>query len=149
MDLNTNPTQDAVSKSDIEAITYNGDTVFSLIYEATDYGSTVIDTLYDSDDDFQGQEVYLGFSPSENAFYMAIEGSMCNHDFDEDDEYSGESTENVCVVAKITVDETTKQLNITKHDEHACFFYSSLHNSNPPYSILKDQLPDMLDIRLD
>lgn len=145
IELTTGVTQQQLTDVDHQDITYKGVSVFDLIYEQTNYGGDVVQTFNDEGNDFTGQETYLGYSPSQNAFYMAVEGDMSEEIDDGDDDY--EERTSVTLIIQITSDGNA--INCKVIDTLSGLFYGSRHSSISNFKRLHKAVPDLLDIRLD
>lgn len=141
IELTNKPTQAQLSGTDLEAILYKGTPVDKLIYEPLDYGMVLAERHLN---EFDGQEVYLGYSPSNDRFYMAIEGSVREESFDEDED-EDEWSRMMSWVYSIN----PKDLTSTCFQQGIVSFYTREGDKGTLFSYIHKLLPDLLDIRLD
>lgn len=140
IELTSKPTQDQLSGTDLEAVLYNGTPVDKLIYEPLNYGLVLGEQHLG---EFEGQEVYLGYSPSNDRFYMAIEGSVLEQSFDEDEEDEWSSM--MSWVYSIN----PKDLTSSCFQQSIVSFYTREGDRGTLLDYIHKLLPDLLDIRLD
>lgn len=140
-------TQKALDKIDLENTLYHGVPVTKCVYDATDWGGKVEKEIFRNG--FDGQECYLGYSPSKDKFYMAVEGNPYHEEQgemgDDDWEPAGPG-EMECGVGEITVQggrATVKRFRQTPGP-----FYTNRFGPNG-FKELKQAVPDLLHVRLD
>lgn len=143
IELTSKPTQVQLTGTALEAILYNGTPVDELVYVPLDYGIELAVRHIGDRDEFSGQEVYLGYSPSKDRFYMAIEGNVLEESFDEDEEAEWSTMMSwVYEINPQNLLSSTYQLSTVS-------FYTREGDRGTLYEYIHKLLPDLLDIRLD
>lgn len=135
-------TQEQLNNTDLEQVTYKGISVMELIYEKTNFGGDIIDSELHGE--FTGQECYLGYSASENAFYMVLEGELHAEASDEDED---ECYDNASIIIKIITD--GENVNCKIDEQYYGLFYGKEDRGMSNLKKLHARIPDLVDIRLD